>query len=241
MPVRSGVRPSWASAVGDSAGFRLPGGVKLLQYLHTVVDGTPVPDRTNQTGSRPAGEVSFRASRRPPRLRRLRRRNGAESGAAALEFAIILPLLVVIIFGIVDFGFLLYQNQSMRYSTQQSARMMSVASFGSDSSCPLSPAPASVVMARVMCQTKTLSGLKGRSTFRVAVVIQGTYVKGNSAVLCTEYPQSAVSGFSSGVVGVVFGKVWKSKAVFRIESASKTDTLTSASETPLSGSWSWCG
>ena len=79
-----------------------------------------------------------------------------------------------------------------------------------------------------MCQTKTLSGLADISTLRVAVVLAGPCVKGNSAVLCTEYPQTAVSGVSTGVAAAVLGKVLKTKAMFRIESASTTDTLIAA-------------
>ena len=166
--------------------------------------------------------------RLPSPFRPLRRGYPAEAGAAAVEFAIILPLLLVLLFGIVDFGYLMYRNQSMRYSAQQSARMVSVATCGTDSSCSLTPAPLSVVMAKVMCQTQTLSGLADISTLGVAVLLAGPCVKGNSAVLCTEYPQTAVSGVSTGVAAAVFGKVLNTKAVFRIESACTTDALISA-------------
>ncbi len=43
-------------------------------------------------------------------------------GAAALEFAIILPLLVILVFGIIDFGLLLYNKQVITNASREGAR-----------------------------------------------------------------------------------------------------------------------
>ena len=45
-----------------------------------------------------------------------------EKGAAALEFAIVLPLLVILVFGIVDFGLLLYNKQVITNASREGAR-----------------------------------------------------------------------------------------------------------------------
>lgn len=45
-----------------------------------------------------------------------------QRGASAVEFAIILPLLVVLIFGIIEFGLLLYNKQVITNASREGAR-----------------------------------------------------------------------------------------------------------------------
>jgi len=45
-----------------------------------------------------------------------------QKGAAALEFAIILPLLVTLVFGIIDFGLILYNKQVITNASREGAR-----------------------------------------------------------------------------------------------------------------------
>lgn len=45
-----------------------------------------------------------------------------ERGAAAVEFAIILPLLILILFGIIEFGLLLYNKQMITNASREGAR-----------------------------------------------------------------------------------------------------------------------
>ena len=45
-----------------------------------------------------------------------------EAGGAAAEFAIILPLLMLILFGIVEFGLLLYNKQVLTNASREGAR-----------------------------------------------------------------------------------------------------------------------
>jgi Flp pilus assembly protein TadG len=45
-----------------------------------------------------------------------------EAGGAAAEFAIILPLLILILFGIVEFGLLLYNKQVLTNASREGAR-----------------------------------------------------------------------------------------------------------------------
>lgn len=53
--------------------------------------------------------------------RAIGRRRG-EHGAAAVEFALVLPILVVLFFGIVNVGFVLAQQLSLSNSARQAAR-----------------------------------------------------------------------------------------------------------------------
>lgn len=54
-------------------------------------------------------------------MRRIGKRQH-ETGAAAVEFAIVLPLLVLLLFGIVEFGLLLYNQQVITNASREGAR-----------------------------------------------------------------------------------------------------------------------
>jgi Flp pilus assembly protein TadG len=45
-----------------------------------------------------------------------------ENGAAAVEFAILLPLLAGLVFGIIEFGLLLYNQQVITNASREGAR-----------------------------------------------------------------------------------------------------------------------
>jgi Flp pilus assembly protein TadG len=57
-----------------------------------------------------------------PLFRRARMCLGNRSGATATEFAIILPVLVLTIMGIIEFGHLFWNQVSLKYAVEQTAR-----------------------------------------------------------------------------------------------------------------------
>jgi Flp pilus assembly protein TadG len=60
----------------------------------------------------------------------MRRRGGNRSrGAAAVEFAIILPLLLSVLFGIIEFGSAYSQMLDVRHGAREGARLLSVNHF----------------------------------------------------------------------------------------------------------------
>lgn len=56
------------------------------------------------------------------RIRRFRR----DDGAAAVEFALVLPLLLILVFGIIDFGRLMYTANTLTSAVREGARFASV-------------------------------------------------------------------------------------------------------------------
>lgn len=58
----------------------------------------------------------------------MRSQSSSQKGASAVEFALILPLLIVITFGIIEFGMLVYNQQVITNASREGARAGIVAS-----------------------------------------------------------------------------------------------------------------
>jgi Flp pilus assembly protein TadG len=59
-------------------------------------------------------------------MNRLSKTPNAESGASLVEFAMLMPLLLLLILGIVEFGFLLGESNEIRHATREGARYAAV-------------------------------------------------------------------------------------------------------------------
>lgn len=51
------------------------------------------------------------------------RRSSADRGAVAIEFALVLPLLVILVFGIIDFGRLFNAQETLTQAAREGARL----------------------------------------------------------------------------------------------------------------------
>jgi hypothetical protein len=162
-----------------------------------------------------------------------------------VELAIILPLFLVLAFGVIQFG-LTYNNLiTLRQGTREAARQGAVGNFGSTTSCSLtglSGSPSSDVQ-KLMCLAKNQVGLKYVNT-RVKILsgsadfsTSGTFQKGESLIVCVEYPVDTMAKFVSPVLG---GAILKTKTAMRIET-SYSSSETGGQETAVpGGDWSWC-
>ncbi|MGH9084604.1 MAG: TadE/TadG family type IV pilus assembly protein [Acidimicrobiales bacterium] len=74
------------------------------------------------TSDRTTGGRSDQAGSRSRRHRRAR----GSRGAALVEFAIISPLLFLLIFGIIEFGWIFYQKLDVRHGARETARLAAV-------------------------------------------------------------------------------------------------------------------
>ncbi|MDH3308244.1 MAG: pilus assembly protein [Acidimicrobiia bacterium] len=59
-------------------------------------------------------------------MKRIRRRRRDEGGAALVEFAIIAPLLLLLVLGIIEFGWLLGNTLDVRHGAREAARQAAV-------------------------------------------------------------------------------------------------------------------
>jgi hypothetical protein len=57
---------------------------------------------------------------------RTRHRDSPDRGAAAVEFALVLPLLFVILFGVVEYGYNLFQMQAGQSTIRETARRVAL-------------------------------------------------------------------------------------------------------------------
>ncbi len=59
-------------------------------------------------------------------LNKLRKRGKGERGAALIEFAIVMPLLVILLMGIIDYGWAFAQNIDIRHGAREAGRLAMV-------------------------------------------------------------------------------------------------------------------
>ena len=74
------------------------------------------------------------------RLRQLLRRGRGQEGAAAVEFAIVLPILMLILAGLFDFGWLFYWQHSVTNASRAGARYAVQAKYVNGISTPYNDA-----------------------------------------------------------------------------------------------------
>jgi Flp pilus assembly protein TadG len=188
---------------------------------------------------RRAAATADRSTSRPRAHRRVR----GERGAALVELALILPLFVILVFGVIEFG-LTYNNYiTIRQGVREADRQGAVGNFGSITSCSLQSTPGNTVTTELACLTKQQIGLSYANT-RVKIMsgdptftTTGSFSAGDSLIICAMYPIDGTAKFVSPVLGKAF---LKSKTTMRIETSYSTAPV-SFEETPLTGqNWSWC-
>jgi len=162
-----------------------------------------------------------------------------------VELAIILPIFLLLVFGVIQFGITYNNLITLRQGTREGARQGAVGNFGSTSSCSLTGltgSPSSDIQ-KLMCLTKQQIGLSYANT-RVKIMSgsadfssSGTFQKGEALIVCVEYPVDAMAKFVTPVLGTA---TLKTKTAMRIET-SYSSTETAGQETALSGgNWGWC-
>ena len=173
-------------------------------------------------------------------LTRIRRRSKArdrwardEPGAVLVEAALILPLIVLLFMGIVDFGLAIADFNSLRQGDREGVRRAVVGEVGSDTGCSISGAPATDDTTKLVCLTKEQVGLDPAKTL-VAVKFDAAYTEGDALILCTQYPLHSVTGFFGFLLN---SKVVHAQTDMRIEKASLD--IQEFSETGGDG-WGWC-
>ncbi len=120
-----------------------------------------------------------------------------------MEMALAMPVLVLLLCGILDFGLVLADVHAVRQGTGNSARQISVDGFGDDSSCIYppgheGPSQSQFAAAAATCHVRQQVGLEG--DLLVKIVAPDPYVVGEPVALCVQYPMRSVTGLFSNLL-----------------------------------------
>ena len=160
-------------------------------------------------------------------------RQRGESGAALVEFAIVFPLVILLLMGIIDFGFGLSNLNSMRHGTREAVRRAVVADVGTYTGCDIAGAVSGETQ-KLVCQVKAQTGLP-ESRLRVKVLVPDDHTEGDPLILCSQYPLESITGMFSSLLN---NKTVHTEVHMRIEKTSSDGAIVDFAET--GADWGWC-
>lgn len=148
-----------------------------------------------------------------PRKTRLSARLRSEDGASLVEFALIAPLLFLLIFGIIDFGWLFAQHQDVRHGAREAARLAAV-NYNPDGETDPAAQLADLITA-VRARTGSLNDADTDvRVHRVDSDSDGAFEIGELVDVRVCYPLESLSGFMQPFLT---GSDLKSSASMRLE------------------------
>lgn len=159
---------------------------------------------------------------------RSRDRRRKESGASAVEFALITAVLFPLVFGIVEYGLWFNDSLNVRQGVREGARAGVVQNFDA-TGCSGNQ------MQKLACRTKKdIGAVTGPAYVKISAP-QG-WARAKPLVVCTMVKSEAF-----GIVPLPNDRLIRSRTEMSIEVATPVPTATSHTDTPPSGaSWSWC-
>ncbi|MSO85912.1 MAG: pilus assembly protein [Acidimicrobiia bacterium] len=174
------------------------------------------------------------------------RRAAGERGASLVEFALIVPILFLLLFGIIEFGFAFNDYQSIRQGAREGAREAVVTNYGAVTSCGIDGTAAGAIddVKRMICQTKARTGLGNsvRVAVRVVADPNESQWKGNSVKICETRLVGSITGLFTPFTGNL---PLRTQITMRAEkSMGVTIDLGNIStwqeSDPSGANWSWC-
>src|SRR5664279_2819270 len=179
----------------------------------------------------------------------MRRRSAGDSGAAAVEFALVLPILVLILFGIIDYGLYFSNTINAQSGVQTAARQAVVGNL--DTTCtPPSDVSAgtSTDVGELMCMVKNNTGsITGKSFVKVVFPADptdlvnpgGGWFQDHQLIVCEVIDVQGLTGYvplprHDGKVAL------RSRVVTQIETAVPPRADAGGEEDTPPGGWGWC-
>lgn len=152
----------------------------------------------------------------------------ADRGAAALEFALVVPILLVLVFGIIDFGIFFADSLAVRSAVRSGAREAVVLRCGS------AQFSATCIANLTKNQTDAIAG----GTEYVKVLSPDPWRRGDSVTVCAVVEVAGVTGFTP----LPDGSRTRAKITMRIEQDQPRPSAAVANyEDPLPlGGWDFC-
>lgn len=169
-----------------------------------------------------------RAESQPASLSSGRARGDA--GSVLVEFALVAPLLFLLLFGIVDWGLVISDQISMRDGVREGARRAVVADVGA--ACGVGTFTANQ---QLVCFTKTRMDVHLASVYVRVKGSAGTPTIGQDIVICAIVRLTSASGLFTPWMAVRYESAL---TVMRVEQTSAL--VTGGDVDPSQRGWSWC-
>ena len=154
-------------------------------------------------------------------------RRGRENGASAVEFALVMPVLFLLLFGIIDYGMLFFDSIGLRQGAREGARQAVVQRYAAG--CTGTP------KAKIVCTTTGSTELTLGAPV-VKVIAPDGWVQGKQLTVCVQTKESSLTGFvpfpASGIL--------RTKSTLSIEEAGTVIDPVIEESAPSGGNWSWC-
>lgn len=113
-----------------------------------------------------------------------RRRRSGQSGQSLVELALTMPIVILLIFGVIEFSMALRSYQQLTNATREGARYGSLGSPAGSYPADCSSSPPASVIGKTCA---ALSGLKLANVSSVTVTYPGGNISGQSVVVTTNY------------------------------------------------------
>lgn len=160
--------------------------------------------------------------------RSARRGDPSDAGASAVEFALVMPVLFLLLFGIIDYGLLFFDSIGLRQGAREGARQAVVQQYPGCST--------GTVGDKIVCSTKKATDLTIGSAV-VKVLAPNGWVQGSQLLVCVQSKEKSLTGYvpfpSTGII--------KTKTVMSIEDGTAITGFDKEEDaTPIGGNWSWC-
>ena len=163
------------------------------------------------------------------RVKHCNRDGARERGNALVEFAIVVPLMLLLVFGIIEWGVFLNRKIDLTQGVREAGRQAAVASYaGGLSSCvPGSPT------AQLVCLAHNRIGVGGVA---VHVIAPTTNAVGSQFALCATYQATPVTGLMSPFLP----KYMHTETIMRLEQAPTVGLTTGGDADPEGNGWASC-
>jgi hypothetical protein len=158
-----------------------------------------------------------------------------DRGAAAVEFALVVPLLLAVMFGIVDYGLWFGDSLNVRQGIDEGARRAVVNDVGTCTGANVSAKTACVVKERIGAFGGTVYvsvSVTGPAPSKTA----GNWAKGGQLLVCAMIKEEGLTGLTPMPKdGILRAQVHK-----RVE-VTVDPSVPAYSDTPPTGAdWDWC-
>lgn len=163
-------------------------------------------------------------------------RSTRDGGAAAVEFALVVPILLGLMLGIVDYGLWFGDSLNVRQGVREGARQAVVDDLATTPGCT-----SGTDLAKAACITKLRIGAMGGQTYvRITVLTPASvptteWKKGNHLLVCAMVKEDGLTGLTP----MPSDALLTSSVRMRIENG--VASRPSYEDTPPAGAgWTWC-